>query len=141
MEDILPYSVAFLCLVLLFLVVGTWTLWTLLQVRRCNSNPHIWCADTWKCANVCTPSQIKEQGLNPCFGEQGKDNLASCLFGVDSQVAQASNALPPPQGVSWPCQLSGKNNCLANCPGELGEVTKDTVCCAEGAGDNGRCPR
>lgn len=116
MASLLTYTIAFAFLFVLVLVALTWTLYVWYQEHQCVANPNIWCSNEWRCNNLC-PANL---GKNPCFSTA--TNLASCLFGPTSAIANKCNASTgDPLTGECQCAIAGQN-CLTGCNTNLPNV-------------------
>jgi hypothetical protein len=135
--DPLPYIIAFAFLFIIMLGTLTWTLDVWNKANACSGLPGIWCADTWTC-NTAAPCGTPTP-VNICFNSNGTTGLASCLYGVDSELATRCFT-PPTGGTGTSCDCiaplqASKFNCLAGCGTDFGPSSAlgAACCCCPGA--------
>lgn len=127
--DPLTYVIIFSILFVITLIVLTWTLYEWYQNYQCGSHPNIWCSDEWVCNEVCTTGH-GPTGTN-CY--LSNDNLASCLYGPNSAIANlcANNGQGQATMPLCECIVAG-NNCLSNCPLTIDRVSTNCGCTGPG---------
>lgn len=132
----LPYVIIFGILIILWLIVLTWTLDVWYKVNQCAIHPNIWCSNNWRCNNSCN-----DPNVNTCFATYGTGptGLAACLIGPDSFAAKYCFVAPTggasgttaADSVSCECTngMQATNNCFSGCAANLSSLSSTSQCC------------
>lgn len=139
----LPYVIVFAILVLIGLIILTWTLDVWFKANQCFNLPNIWCSDTWTCNNACPANYAG----NSCFITTGTATvgLASCIYGPNTSTAKLCFAAPTggtpgssgADATSCACTpgMSSTNNCMSGCAPNLKSISsggqQPTCCCTD----------
>ena len=144
----LPYILVFAFLFLILLAILTYLLVQFKRLQSCQTNPGIWCDDSWTCSQSCTPTigpdgrpagRTLQGGIvSVCFVNIKSTGLASCLFGPTADGATTCLGGPETQPGQTTCNCplltaTDPNSCLKGCPLSIGGVAPNVPCCFKGS--------
>lgn len=128
------YAGIFYILLIIALVVLTWSITMNRRSYECTYQTSITCSNDWHCAatgdtgthNPCySDSTYTTQSWSTDGSTDSQVGLPECLYGVNSDVANACvNAAYDPSVTGCTCPLTSMstNSCLLGCPASLSDV-------------------